>query len=129
MEKCVVYYEMCEYECCGKGFGEGTLVKWLVSKVEDGNHPEIGNIDYHYEGHKSWENLLFLEGTVESIKYLFKKSDATYDTPFAEGTYVLGFDEMENDYQWSEAEAFIIWLKDCVIKPATQEDNDKVDRW
>ena len=129
MEKCVVYYAMWEYECCGTGFGNGYPVKWLVAELMEQNPSlNIGKIDYIYQGHTDdWERLFVLEGTVESTKYLFEKSDNTKSIPFHATDFILDEDEMEDLLQWNEAKAFIVGLKDCAIRPATKEDLNEMN--
>lgn len=75
MNKCRVFYECWQMECCGEAFSIGDNVKWLVHENGDLNTPvDLGEIDYCYEAHSSdWRRLLVLEGKVEEIKILYER--------------------------------------------------------
>lgn len=128
--KCNVFYESWQMECCGTAFSVGDTVKWLVYKAEQLNTPvDIGEINYCYEAHSSdWENILVLEGRVETIKILYQKYVPSIDNsrllvPISGETVsakrVEGFEEKLNDMEQS---GHIVGLNDCTIRPAAQEE-------
>lgn len=43
LEKCVVFYECWQIECCGKQFSKGDTVKWLVVENEEGCRRKTGD--------------------------------------------------------------------------------------
>lgn len=128
--KCNVFYESWQMECCGTAFSVRDTVKWLVYKAEQLNTPvDIGEINYCYEAHSSdWENILVLEGRVETIKILYQRYVPSIDNsrllvPISGETVsakrVEGFEEKLNDMELS---GYIVGLNDCTIRPAAQEE-------
>ena len=129
---CNVYYETWQLECCGTVFSIGDTVKWLVCKAEQIDTPiNIGEIDYYYEAHSSdWENIFVLEGKVETIKILYEQYEykqiendgrllIPVDGKLVDAECASGFEEKIDDMQ---ASAYVVCLKDCVIRPAKSEE-------
>ena len=75
MNRCIVFYESWQMECCGTDFFIGDTVKWLVYPCNYLNTPvDVGKVEYCYEAHDSdWNKLSVLEGKVEDIKILYEK--------------------------------------------------------
>ena len=75
--KCAVFYDSWQLECCGHPFGIGDTVNWLVLELEQGdlNTPvDMGKVDYCYEANSSaWQELFVLQGRVEKIQTLYQK--------------------------------------------------------
>lgn len=83
MNKCIVFYENWQKQCCGKDFSNSNKIKWLVC---DGSEIKLSikvdNIDYCYEAHSSnYKNLFVLEGTIDWIKAFYEKYEITKDIP------------------------------------------------
>lgn len=110
INKCVVFYDYTAHFDCGKGFGIGDTVKWLVFEsnvpdlpcicVDEDDHrnyfceddePDaiyqevpvtLGRLDYCYEYYDSKDDdLLALEGKLEKIELLYVKYRRSKDNP------------------------------------------------
>lgn len=131
-EKCTVFYECWQMECCGTAFSKGDTVKWLVLENEEGclNTPvDIGQIDYIYEAHSAeWTKLFVFEGEVEEIKILYEKCMPSKDNAkllvavggklVASGT-AKGFDKKIDGM---DASGYIVSLVKCTARPAEKND-------
>ena len=83
MNKCTVYYEGWELDCCGTEFQTGDTVEWLVCDSCPLITPvDVGKIDYLYDAHNSeWKNIFVLEGTVDHIQILYQNHAPSKDDP------------------------------------------------
>lgn len=130
MDKCIVFYECWQMECCGTSFSINDNVKWLVYKAETLNTPvDFGKINYCYEAHSSdWEKLFVLEGKVETIKILYERHVPSTDNPrllvlvdgeIIEVKIARGFEQEIDDMSPS---GYIVSLNECTIRPAREEE-------
>ena len=83
--KCTVTYDCWQMECCGTPFSVGDTVKWFVKAYDTVERSDIlsdslktyfdnWKTDYDYDAHSSdWQDILVLEGKVETIKILYHK--------------------------------------------------------
>lgn len=131
-EKCVVFYECWQMECCGKPFSKGDTVKWLVLENEEGclsTPVDTGQVDYIYEAHSAeWTKLFVFEGEVEEIKILYEKYMPSKDNGkllvpvggklFASET-AKGFDKKIDGM---DASGYIVSLVKCTVRPAKEDD-------
>lgn len=132
LEKCVVFYECWQMECCGNPFSKGDTVKWLVVENEEGclsTPVDTGQIDYIYEAHSAeWTKLFVFEGEVEEIKILYEKCmpsknnakllEAVGGKLVASGT-AKGFDKKIDGM---DASGYIVSLAKCTVRPAEKRD-------
>ena len=130
--KCAVFYDSWQLECCGRPFGIGDTVKWLVLEMGDDelNSPvDMGRVDYCYEAHSSeWQQLFVLEGRVERIQILYQKyepskDNARYLVPTGgklfDAQHVEGF---EKDIDELKATGYLVSLSSFAIRPARKEE-------
>lgn len=129
-DKCIVFYECWQMECCGTAFKAGDIVKWFVYKCNCINTPvDVGKIDYCYEAHDSdWTKLFILEGKVDHVKILYQKYEPTkenvkmlkpVDGILIEAEVAKGFDKPFNNL---EASGYIAEISNYSIRPATKEE-------
>lgn len=132
MDKCAVFYESWQMECCGDPFQVGGRVKWLVFPCTTLNTPvDMGQVDFCYEAHDpDWRRLSVLEGTVEQIQILYERH-----TPSAENPRLLlpvdgrlfpaelaeGFEEPVDGMQVS---GYLVLLRGCSVRPAEAADGN-----
>lgn len=130
--KCAVFYDSWQLECCGRPFGIGDTVKWLVLEVgDDGlNSPvDMGRVDYCYEAHScEWQELFMLEGRVERIQTLYQKYEPSKDNPrylvptggmLADAQRADGFEEDIDDLK---ATGYLVDICDYTVRPARKEE-------
>lgn len=82
-DKCAVFYEGWQMECCGEDFSVGSNIKWIVCDGAQIKLPvNAERIDYCYEAHSSdYKNLFILEGKVKEIKAFYEKYEPSTDNP------------------------------------------------
>lgn len=130
MNKCIVFYESWQMECCGTGFQIGDTVKWLVCSSYPLVTPvDVGKIDYCYEAHDSdWKNIFMLEGIVKHIQILYEKYAPSKDNPkllapvsgrLIESNCAKGFEKSVNDMKPS---GYIVEIVNYSVRPAKKEE-------
>ncbi|MBR1931491.1 MAG: hypothetical protein IJ833_08495 [Lachnospiraceae bacterium] len=128
--KCIVFYESWQMECCGIPFTVGGTIKWLVYKTDYLNTPvDVGKIDYCYEAHSSkWTDLLVLEGKVDKIELLYEKYLPSVDNPrllvpiggkIIETESAKGFEKGIGDMR---ASGYIVTVSEHIIRPAEESE-------
>ncbi|MCI8668506.1 MAG: hypothetical protein HFI34_03105 [Lachnospiraceae bacterium] len=128
--KCIVFYESWQMECCGTPFSTGDSIKWLVYKTNHLNSSvDVGIIDYCYEAHSSeWSNLLVLSGKVGKIKVLYQKYIPSQNNPrllvpvngkMIEIDIAKGFDRKIDEM---EASGYIVSISEYTIRQATESE-------
>lgn len=125
VNKCTVFYESWQMECCGKAFSIGDTVKWTVYETDCLDTPfDIGKIDYCYEAHTEWNQLLVLEGKVERIKILYYKYMPSEGNPklripvsgkLVESGIAQGFEDKLDDM---EVNGYVVLLSEYNLRPA-----------
>ncbi len=147
--KCVVFYEMWQFQCCGHGFAVGDDVEWVVRKKEtfrpaavvshekcdetvDFENEDkyfLKGLDYCCDFHNSeWKELSILKGKVAGIKLLYNKYAATWDSPtyrvpvsdkIVNAKYSWGIDERVGNMRCS---GYIVTIEDYMVRPAKEEE-------
>lgn len=130
--KCAVFYDSWQLECCGHPFGIGDTVNWLVLELEQGdlNTPvDMGKVDYCYEAHSSaWQELFVLQGRVERIQTLYQKYEPHKDNPqmliptggrLVETQKAQGF---EKDMDGLKATGYLVSISGPAVRPARKEE-------
>ena len=128
--KCIVFYESWQMECCGTPFSMGDIIKWIVCKADGLNTPiDVGIIDYCYEAHSSeWSNLLVLSGKVDKIETLYQKFVPSQDNPrllvpmdgkMIDVDMAKGFDKKIEEM---EASGYIVSIGEYTIRQAEKSE-------
>ena len=80
MDKCVVFYEAWQMQCCGTSFKIGDNVEWPIYKCDvnnlDSDDSLIG-VDFVYEAHstRTDDEMFLLKGVVMDIKADYYKTE------------------------------------------------------
>lgn len=130
MNKCIVFYETWQMECCGTDFLIGDTIKWLVYKCNHLNTPvDVGKVEYCYEAHDSnWEKIFVLEGKVEKIQILYEKYEPSKENPkllkpvngmLIKSEVARGFDK---SFDGMEASGYVVEVSNYTIRPAKKEE-------
>lgn len=128
--KCTVFYECWQMECCGMPFSAGDVVKWFVYKADNLNIPvDAGIIDYCYEAHSSERGSLFvLSGKVDKIKILYQKYEPSQNNPlflmpvdhkFIDVDTAEGFDEESDEMK---ASGYIVSFSEYTVRQAEKSE-------
>ena len=130
MNKCIVFYERWQMECCGIEFQTGDTVKWLVCNSYPLITPvDVGKVDYCYEAHDSdWKKIFVLEGIVEHIQILYERYAPLKDNPkllapvsgkLIASNCAKGFEKDVDDMKPS---GYIVDIIRYLIRPAKKEE-------
>lgn len=131
--KCVVFYEYWQMECCGTGFEKGQDVKWLVEKrgtksFHNGIADRPGyvsmktpdEVDYTFDNHNDdYRELLVLEGTVSEVKGCYR--DPKFETF---GKVIDGNDSLDviQKVDGMEMEGYLVTISDYKTRPAEKSE-------
>lgn len=130
MDSCMVYYTTWQMMCCGSGFRVGKEVRWLVYPCREEDAPTgLAPVDYCYEAHDSdWKKLLMLQGRVERIDLLYRRTDSQKAWPEDAPEEVLTPAPYDDAYYESrdalgrEAVAYLVEISGCTTRPARPEE-------
>lgn len=131
-DKCAVFYDSWQLECCGDPFGIGDTVKWLVHEVGEGGlglPVDMGKVDHYYEAHScEWQELFVLDGKVERIRTLYQRYEPSKDDPrylvpvggkLVEAQRAEGF---EKDLDGLKATGYLVCVSGYTLRPAKKEE-------
>lgn len=131
-DRCVVFYEAWQMECCGEVFRVGETVRWPV--LGRGDFTLLGDedADYLYEAHsRDFAKLMMLEGRVERVQILYRRLrpcgvSPTSLVPVEDGESVSeetieahGGEMLENGMR---AEGYMVELSGFSLRPAEKKD-------
>ena len=123
--KCTVFYEIWQMQCCGKPFAVGDRIKWVVTNDTEDilSAVNLGKIDYCYEAHTNKGRFWALQGKVERIFILYQKYEPEKNKPNfsvpVQGKLieVHRVQDSEKDKDGMEACAFLVEISNFVTEP------------
>ena len=124
-DKCVVYIEDWQMQCCGTPFIIGDCVEWTVIDYGDDFRDQFVKPDYYYENHGSAQSkeLFRLTGTVASIKACYYTLEhKSGEGKIASLVYVNSIEVTEadgwnKDIDGKQFGSYIVELDSCSIHP------------
>jgi len=129
MNKCVVFYEDWQMECCGKKFSVNTNIKWLVCNGDMIKLPiKTDKIDYYYEAHSSdYKKLFILEGKVKEIKSFYQKYEKSKNSNIlvgVDGTLynIDSSNNIEDKKDEMKFSGYLVYIEDYTIRPAQKNE-------
>lgn len=131
--KCIVFYDYWQMQCCGKGFEKGQKVKWLVEgKGTCGFHTGLADqagfasvslpedVDYTFDNHNDdYRELLVLEGTVTGVQGCYRDPNLTCFGKVIEGTNSL---DVIQDVDGMEMAGYLISIDDYTTRPTKKSE-------
>ena len=148
MQKCVVFIEDWQIQCCGDPFKIGDNIEWTVWKWKKGFEESLDGVDFVYENHGSAQSeaLFTLRATVSKIKARYYKEELCPDqeTPdeqeelypeqespdermfyrvYAKTVDVTEADGRDKDIDNMRFGSYVVTLLDCVVEAEPVKDD------